>query len=123
MVEIAIAFLDIGAHAAARHPRRADLVARREPRRASSLAHVRRFVAAGGAVVFISHILSEVLEISDRVVVMKDGRSSPSGRPQGFDARGLVAAMGSVARERGRGARGPAADRRAGRRQRGGLRA
>ncbi len=37
--------------------------------------------------------------------------SSPIGRPQGFDARGLVAAMGSVARERAaaRAARPPAA--------------
>ena len=42
-------------------------------RSADLLAHVRRFVAGGGAVVFISHILSEVLAVSDRIVVMKDG--------------------------------------------------
>lgn len=99
MVEIAIAFLDFGTA-----PR---LVILDEPtssldaRRGGELiAHVRRFVAAGGAVVFISHILSEVLEISDRVVVMKDGRVVADRPAASLDARGLVAAMGNVARER-----------------------
>lgn len=99
MVEIAVAFLDSGTP-----PR---LVILDEPtssldaRRARELvAHVRGFVAAGGAVVFISHILSEVLEISDRVVVMKDGRVVADRPAAGMDARGLVAAMGSVARDR-----------------------
>jgi ribose transport system ATP-binding protein len=99
MVEIAIAFLDVGAP-----PR---LVILDEPtssldaRRGRELiTHVRRFCAGGGAVVFISHILSEVLEISDRVVVMKDGRVAADRPTAGLDARGLVSAMGSVARER-----------------------
>lgn len=99
MVEIAIAFLDMGAA-----PR---LVILDEPtssldaRRGGELiSHVRRFCADGGAVVFISHILSEVLEISDRIVVMKDGRVVADRPTFGLDARGLVAAMGSVARER-----------------------
>ncbi len=99
MVEIAIAFLDAGG------PVRAVILD--EPtssldasRSADLLAHIRRFVAAGGAVVFISHILSEVLSVSDRVVVMKDGAVVAERPAGGFDARGLVAAMGSVAQER-----------------------
>ncbi|MFT3973381.1 MAG: sugar ABC transporter ATP-binding protein [Amaricoccus sp.] len=103
MVEIAIAFLDTGAEARS-GPR---LVILDEPtssldaRRGRELvAHVRRFCAAGGSVVFISHILSEVIEISDRVVVMKDGRVAADRPTAGLDAHGLVTAMGSVARER-----------------------
>ena len=101
MVEIAIAFLDAGNGDAAR------LVILDEPtssldstRAAELLAHTRRFVGEGGAAVFISHILSEVLDVSDRVVVMKDGRVV-ADRPAGeFDTRALVASMGSVARDR-----------------------
>ncbi|MBP7002590.1 ATP-binding cassette domain-containing protein [Amaricoccus sp.] len=96
MAEIAIAFLPIGPA-----PR---LVILDEPtssldasRAAELLAHIRRFVAAGGAVVFISHILSEVLGVCDRIVVMKDGRVVAERPAGGFDARALVAAMGSVA--------------------------
>lgn len=64
------------------------------------LAHIRRFVAAGGAVVLISHILDEILETADRIVVMKDGRVV-ADRPAGeFKVQSLVAAMGSVVRER-----------------------
>jgi ribose transport system ATP-binding protein len=98
MVEIAIAFLDIGGA-----PR---LVVLDEPtssldasRAGELLAHIRRFTAAGGSVVFISHILSEVLEVSDRIVVMKDGTVAAERPAAGFDVRGLVAAMGSVARD------------------------
>jgi len=98
MVEIAIAFLGLGAS-----PR---LVILDEPtssldasRARELLQHARRFTAAGGAVVFISHILSEVLEVSDRIVVMKDGRVVAERPAAAFDVRSLVGAMGSVARE------------------------
>jgi len=37
---------------------------------------MRRMAEAGNAVVFISHRLDEVIEISDRIYVMKDGRNS-----------------------------------------------
>jgi ribose transport system ATP-binding protein len=101
MVEIAIAFLDAGTGDTAR------LVILDEPtssldssRAAELLAHTRRFVGQGGAAVFISHILSEVLDVSDRVVVMKDGRVVADRPVAGFDTRALVAAMGSVARDR-----------------------
>jgi ribose transport system ATP-binding protein len=62
------------------------------------LAYVRRFVAGGGAVIFISHILSEILSVSDRVVVMKDGKVVADRAASEFDETGLVQAMGSVAR-------------------------
>lgn len=72
------------------------------------LAYVRGFVAAGGTVVFISHILSEILENASRIVVMKDGKVVADRSADAFTQHSLVAAMGSTARERA-----VAADRRA----------
>ncbi|WP_394691772.1 sugar ABC transporter ATP-binding protein [Hoeflea sp.] len=98
MVEIAMAFSDAGIA-----PR---LVILDEPTSSldASLArqmldHVRRFVAAGGSVIFISHILHEILETSDRIIVMKDGRVVADKPASDFDHHRLVEAMGSVARE------------------------
>jgi ribose transport system ATP-binding protein len=60
------------------------------------LAHVRRFVEAGGAVILISHILPEVVDHATRIIVMKDGKVV-ADRPAGeFTQEGLVAAMGST---------------------------
>jgi ribose transport system ATP-binding protein len=69
---------------------------------AQLLAHVRSFVAAGGAVILISHILSEILATASRVVVMKDGRIVADRPAASFTHETLVAAMGSAA---ARGAR------------------
>lgn len=69
------------------------------------LAHVRRFVASGGAVLLISHILGEILSTSSRIVVMKDGRVVASRPAPEFTVNSLVEAMGSVVKERTRGAR------------------
>ncbi|NEK32690.1 sugar ABC transporter ATP-binding protein [Rhizobium leguminosarum] len=98
MVEISMAFSDSGIA-----PR---LVILDEPTSSldASLArqmldHVRRFIATGGSVIFISHILREILETSDRIVVMKDGRVVAERLAQGFDHHGLVEAMGTVAKE------------------------
>ncbi|MBX5025731.1 sugar ABC transporter ATP-binding protein [Rhizobium lentis] len=98
MVEIAMAFSDAGIA-----PR---LVILDEPTSSldASLArkmldHVRRFVAAGGSVIFISHILHEILETSDRIVVMKDGRVVAERPARDFNHHGLVEAMGTVAKE------------------------
>jgi ribose transport system ATP-binding protein len=78
---------------------------------AQLLDHVRRFTAAGGAVVFISHILDEVLSVSSRIVVMKDGRIVAERPTGGFTRAGLVQAMGSTAGDlasrRGAAAGGP----------------
>lgn len=60
------------------------------------LAYVRTFVGAGGAVIFISHIMGEILSVSDRIVVMKDGRIVAERPAADFDGHSLVAAMGSV---------------------------
>ena len=98
MVEIAMAFSDAGIA-----PR---LVILDEPTSSldASLArqmldHVRRFVASGGSVIFISHILHEILETSDRIVVMKDGRVVAERPATEFDHHRLVEAMGSVAKD------------------------
>lgn len=96
MVEIAMAFSDAG-----QPPR---LVILDEPTSsldagiaAQLLAHVHRFVAAGGAVILISHMLNEILETSSRIVVMKDGKIVAERGAGGFDHASLVEAMGSAA--------------------------
>lgn len=96
MVEIAMAFSDAG-----QPPR---LVILDEPTSsldaglaAQLLVHVRRFVATGGAVILISHMLNEILETASRIVVMKDGKIVAERGAGGFDHAGLVEAMGSVA--------------------------
>ncbi|MDX2272450.1 MAG: ABC transporter ATP-binding protein [Cyanobacteriota bacterium] len=45
------------------------------PQEATDLfTFLRKFAAAGGAVIFISHKLAEVLQLSDRVTVIRDGQ-------------------------------------------------
>lgn len=60
------------------------------------LAFVRRFVAGGGSVVLISHILGEVLGNCDRIVVMRDGRVAANEPARAFDHTRLVETMGST---------------------------
>ena len=67
---------------------------------AQLLAYVRKYVAAGGAVVIISHILGEILSTADRVVVMKDGKVVAERPATEFSVESLVSAMGSVVRAR-----------------------
>jgi ribose transport system ATP-binding protein len=62
------------------------------------LTHVRRFVAAGGSCVLISHLLGEILNFSDRIVVMRDGNIVDARAAADFSRNSLVTAMGSVAR-------------------------
>ncbi len=61
------------------------------------LAFVRRFVAEGGSTILISHLLGEILETADRVVVMRDGLVVETRPASEFSRESLVAAMGSVA--------------------------
>jgi ribose transport system ATP-binding protein len=62
------------------------------------LGFVKRFVANGGAVIRISHLLGEILGTASRVIVMRDGKVV-AGRPSSeFTRDSLVAAMGSVAK-------------------------
>lgn len=63
------------------------------------LAHVRRFIAAGGAILLISHILDEILSTASRIVVMKDGKVVAERPAAEFTPASLVEAMGSSTRE------------------------
>lgn len=60
------------------------------------LAFVRRSVAGGASCVLISHLLGEVLDNSDRIVVMRDGKVVAADDATAFDRQKLVKAMGDV---------------------------
>jgi ribose transport system ATP-binding protein len=60
------------------------------------LAFVRRFVSGGRSCILISHLLGEVLEHTDRIVVMRDGKVVVTDSARAFDRARLVTAMGSV---------------------------
>jgi ribose transport system ATP-binding protein len=64
---------------------------------AQLLTHVRRVVADGASCVLISHLLGEILDYSDRIVVMRDGAVAAADRASGFDRDKLVTAMGGAA--------------------------
>ena len=110
MVEIAMAFSDAGIA-----PR---VVILDEPTSsldaglaAQLLDHVRRFIAAGGAVILVSHILGEILSTATRIVVMKDGAIVAERPAAGFTQKSLVDAMGSTARDTVRSGRaGPSGE-------------
>ncbi|MBB1249094.1 sugar ABC transporter ATP-binding protein [Rhizobium sp. G21] len=109
MVEIAIAFTSVS--------KPARLVILDEPTSsldaglaAQLMAYVKRFVSEGGAVLLISHILGEIFDASNRIVVMKDGRVVASRPTHDFSVNSLVEAMGSVVRDNARSARTARAD-------------
>ncbi|MFN6978191.1 MAG: ABC transporter ATP-binding protein, partial [Gemmobacter sp.] len=56
-------------------------------------AALRRFVAGGNAVIFISHKLDEVLEISRRVTVLRGGRRVATRWTEGCTSAGLAQMM------------------------------
>ena len=64
------------------------------------LRHVRRFVDAGGSCILISHLLEEILETSDRIIVMRDGRIVDDRTAGAFTRQSLVEVMGSVVKEK-----------------------
>jgi len=73
------------------------------------LGFVRRVVASGTSCILISHLLSEILEHCDRVVVMRDGKVVAAGIAAQFDRDRLIVAMGTAAasqRTASRNARG-----------------
>ena len=58
------------------------------------LAFVRRLVATGTSCILISHLLGEILDNSDRIVVMRDGTVVAADLASAFDRNRLVALMG-----------------------------
>jgi ribose transport system ATP-binding protein len=60
------------------------------------LAFMRRAVAKGTSCIFISHLLGEVLQNCDRILVMRDGKTVIADRAEAFDRDRLVTAMGGV---------------------------
>ena len=77
------------------------------------LAFVRRVVAGGASTVLISHLLGEILDFSDRLVVMRDGKVVAADRAGAFDRATLVATMGGAERRAPTAAEGqPGRDRR-----------
>ncbi|MQY49551.1 ATP-binding cassette domain-containing protein [Rhizobiales bacterium RZME27] len=98
MVEIAISFAGLN--------QRPKLVILDEPTSsldaglaAQLMAYVRTFIAEGGSVLLISHILGEILSTCDRIVVMKDGHVVADRAAREFNTHSLVEAMGNVVRE------------------------
>lgn len=64
---------------------------------ATQLLHfVRRRLASGVSCVLISHLLGEILENCDRIVVMRDGKVVANDGARAFDRNLLVAAMGGA---------------------------
>ena len=59
----------------------------------SLLGIIRRLKDEGVAVVFVSHKLAEVLEVSERVVVLRNGRKVVEGPASDFDAASLTRHM------------------------------
>lgn len=66
---------------------------------AQLVAFVRGFVADGGSVILISHLLGEILDASDTIVVMRDGKVVAVDGAGAFDRARLVEEMGSVVAE------------------------
>jgi ribose transport system ATP-binding protein len=62
---------------------------------AQLLAHVRTKVGTGLAVLFVSHMLDEVLRTCDRVIVMSEGRIVARRPAQGLTRHDLVSDMGA----------------------------
>lgn len=63
---------------------------------AQLLAFVRRIVTAGVSCILISHVLGEILDTSDRIVVMRDGKVIAADSAVAFDRDKLIAAMGGA---------------------------
>jgi ribose transport system ATP-binding protein len=64
------------------------------------LAFVRRVVSGGVSCILISHVLGEILDNADRIVIMRDGAVADGGPAADFNRDRLVAAMGAEHRER-----------------------
>jgi ribose transport system ATP-binding protein len=74
------------------------------------LTFVRRAVASGVSCILISHVLGEILDNADRIVIMRDGAVVDDGPAGHFDRDRLVAAMGAQRRARAQSAATPIRD-------------
>lgn len=54
---------------------------------------VKRLVARGVTIIFISHALEEALEISDRITILRDGEHVVTGKASEFDRDKIIRAM------------------------------
>ncbi|MDT3379674.1 sugar ABC transporter ATP-binding protein [Labrys neptuniae] len=63
------------------------------------LAYMRAAVAKGLSCILISHMLGEILDNADRIVVMRDGAVVANGPAREFDRDRLVSAMGAERRQ------------------------
>ncbi len=63
------------------------------------MGFVKKETARGKSIIFISHLLREILSTSDRIVVMKDGKTVADRAAGEFTRDSLVAAMGSEAQQ------------------------
>jgi ribose transport system ATP-binding protein/L-arabinose transport system ATP-binding protein len=80
--------------------RDANLIAMDEPTASLSAAEseqlfsiIRDLAADGVAILYVSHRLDEVLDLSDRITVLRDGRIVDHATRGGLDKRGLVRAI------------------------------
>jgi len=64
------------------------------------LRYVRKTLETGQSCILISHLLGEVLEYADRIVVMRDGEVVASEPAREMTRDSLVAAMGDVTEEK-----------------------
>jgi ribose transport system ATP-binding protein len=60
------------------------------------LQYIRKFAASGGSAILISHLLGEILTVSDRIIVLRDGKAAAERPASAFTRESLVRAMGSV---------------------------
>ncbi|MET1412923.1 sugar ABC transporter ATP-binding protein [Roseibium sp. HPY-6] len=60
------------------------------------LEYIEKITVSGTSVVLISHLLGEILQVSDKIAVMKDGRVVAFRHASDFDRGSLVEAMGST---------------------------
>ncbi|MGV8831746.1 MAG: sugar ABC transporter ATP-binding protein [Devosia sp.] len=63
------------------------------------LSFMRHAVASGISCIFISHLLGEILDNSDRIIVMRDGKVVATDLANRFDRGKLVTAMGGIEAE------------------------
>lgn len=64
------------------------------------LSALRRYAAAGQTIVYVSHRLSEILELADRVTVLRDGVQVSTKDVRGLDEQALIELMTGTSLDR-----------------------